>query len=98
MTDLDKYGDKRQRRVFCDAMERLSEDVVRMRLANKLPIGDRAEENPPPAFAIIWLIKKAKARRRAEGARYWFLAIVAVISAVAAIVAAIPVVKPWLGL
>jgi hypothetical protein len=54
----DKYGDAQQRRSYRDAMERLGEDVVRMRLANRMSITDRAEDNPPPAFANVWLDEK----------------------------------------
>jgi hypothetical protein len=82
-------------KVYREHLEELGEDVVRYRLGNRMPIGNKAENNPPPEFAGAWLTEKAKARRRAEGRRFWAVMIVAIISAVAAIVAAQPVVKSW---
>jgi hypothetical protein len=91
-----KYGGKDQCRIYRQKMETLSEDVVRSRLANRMPIGDRPEDNMPPDFAVIWLGEQAAARRRSESRRYLIVLIVAVVSAVAAIVAAAPVVKSWI--
>ena len=82
-------------KVYREHLEELGEDVVRYRLGNRMAIGNKAENNPPPEFAGAWLTEKAKARRRAESRRFWAVMIVAVISAVAAIIAAQPVVKSW---
>jgi len=79
---------------FRSALEKLGEDVVRHRLSNRMPIGDGAD-NLPYDEAKAWLAEKADARRRAENLRYWTILIVAVVSAIAAIVAAVPVVKSW---
>jgi hypothetical protein len=94
--DENKYGDSQQRCLYREAMERLGEDVVRMRLANRMPISDRPEDNPPPAFANIWLIQKAAARKKAESVKFWLGIFVGVVAAVAAIVAAAPVVRSWI--
>jgi hypothetical protein len=93
----DKYGDAQQRRSYRDAMERLGEDVVRMRLANRMSITDRAEDNPPLPLQMSGSTKRARARMKAETRRNGTVIVIAVISAVAAVIAAIPVVKSWLG-
>jgi type IV secretory pathway component VirB8 len=74
----------------------LGEDVVRHRLANRMPIGDKAENNPPYELARTWLTEKAKARNKVENRRFWIILIIAIISAVAAGIAAIPVVQSWI--
>jgi hypothetical protein len=95
--DVDKYGGPVQVAAYCEAMELLGADVVRQRMACRLPIGDRPEDNPPPGLAKIWLKEQDAATTRVEGWRFWFLASVSVISAGAAIVAAAPVLKDWLA-
>ena len=77
-------------------LDTLGEDVVRHRLANRMAIGDKAENNPPYDLARAWLTKKADERRRTESRRYRTVLIIAVISAIAAIIAAWPVVKAWM--
>ena len=59
--------------VYRQQLEKLGEDVVRHRLANRMAIGDRPEN-----------------RRRAENWRYGIALTVAVISAIAAVMAAWP--------
>jgi hypothetical protein len=71
--------------------------VVRYRLGNRMPVGDRAENNPPYEFIRAWLAGKASLRNRTERCRYQIVLIVAVISAIAAVVAAVPVVKSWVS-
>jgi type IV secretory pathway component VirB8 len=78
-----------------EQLERLGEDVVRHRLANRMPIGDGAD-NLPYDVARAWLAEKATARARVERRRYMILLVVAIISAVAAVIAAIPVLKSWM--
>jgi hypothetical protein len=78
-------------------LEALGEDVIRHRLANRLPIGDGANGNLPYDFAKDWLLEKAAERSDRETSRYRIVLIVAVISAAAAIVAAVPVVNSWVG-
>lgn len=78
-------------------LEILGEDVVQHRLANRMPIGDKPENNPPYEFARNWLVEKAKARTKAESRRFWAGIFVGIVAAIAAIIAAIPVVKSWLG-
>lgn len=96
MINEDKFGGRQQVLIYRQTMERLSEDVVRYRLANRMPIGDSAENNPPPELANAWLTEKAARRRKAEDLRYWAILIVAVISAIAAIIAALPVIRSWI--
>jgi hypothetical protein len=97
MENLEKYGDAQQRRLYREGMESLGEDTVRHRLANRMPIGERPEDNPPSDFAKIWLAEKATARKRAESVKFWIGIFVGVVAAVAAVIAAIPVVKSWLS-
>jgi hypothetical protein len=47
-------------------LETLSEDVVRYRLANRMPIGDTVENDPPYELARTWLADKVKAREARE--------------------------------
>jgi hypothetical protein len=77
-------------------MESVGEDVVRHRLANRMPIGDRPENNPRPEFATAWLAEKDKTRTWKDNVRFWTLLGVAVISAIAAVIAAWPVVVMWI--
>jgi hypothetical protein len=79
--------------VYRQHLEKLGEDVVRHRLANRMAIGDRPENNPPYEFVHIWLGAKVARRRRAEIWRYGI--VLAVISAIAAVIAAWPVIKSW---
>ena len=81
--------------VYRQHLEKLGEDVVRHRLANRMAIGDRPENNPPYEFVHIWLGAKVAKRRRAENWRYGIVLTVAVISAIAAGIAAWPVIKSW---
>jgi hypothetical protein len=74
----------------------LGEDVVGHRLANRMPIGDTPENNPPYELARAWLSERAAARQSTERFRFWTVLIIAVISAIAAIIAAWPVVKAWM--
>jgi hypothetical protein len=78
-------------------LETLGEDVVRHRLANRMPIGDKPENNPSYEFTRAWLIEKARVRGRRESLRFWVILIVAVVSAIAAVIAAVPVLKSWVG-
>ena len=56
--------------VYRQHLEKLGEDVVRHRLANRMAIGDRPENNPPYEFVHIWLgATVAKRRRIAAGGR-----------------------------
>jgi hypothetical protein len=80
---------------FRAALEKLGEDVVRHRLANRMPIGDGAD-NLPYDEARAWLSEKAAARQSTERFRFSTILIIAVISAVAAMIAAWPVVKAWM--
>jgi hypothetical protein len=84
-------------KVYREHLEELGEDVVRYRLGNRMAIGNKAENNPSPEFAGAWLTEKAKARSRKENFRFWAILIVAVISAIAAVIAAAPVIKSWIG-
>lgn len=70
--DDDRFGDAAQRRIFVEALENIGEDVVRFRLGNRMPIGDRPEDNPPPEFARLWLKEKDKLRHQeaADRKRY----------------------------
>ena len=77
-------------------LEKLGEDVVRYRISNRMPISD-GSDNLPYDEAKAWLAEKAAVRQRAENFRYWTVLVVAVISAIAAIVAALPVVRSWTG-
>ena len=85
----------KQGRFYREALERLGEDVVRHRLANRMPIGDGAE-NLPYDEARAWLAEKATERRRTESRRYRTILIIAIVSAVAAVIAALPVLRSWL--
>jgi hypothetical protein len=76
--------------VYRQHLEKLGEDVVRHRLLNRMAIGDRPENNPPYEFVHIWLGAKVAKRRRAENWRYGIILTVAVISAIAAVMAAWP--------
>ncbi len=82
-------------KVYREHLEELTEGVVLYRLGNRMAIGDKPENNPPYEFARAWLIEKEKARSKRENFRFWIILIVAVISAVAAIIAAVPVVNSW---
>jgi hypothetical protein len=95
--DEDKYGDAERRRVYREEMEGLGEDVVRHRLASRMQVSDRPENNPTPEFANMWLAEKQRARKSAENRRFWIVAVVTFISALAAVIAAAPVVRSWLG-
>ena len=82
--------------VYRQQLEKLGEDVVRHRLANRMAIGDRPENNPPYEFVHIWLGAKVAKRRRAENWRYGIVLTVAVMSAIAAVMAAWGlVIKSW---
>jgi hypothetical protein len=81
--------------VYRQHLEKLGDDVVRHRLANRIAMGDRPEKNPPYEFVHIWLGAKVAKRRRAENWRYGIVLTVAVISAIAAVIAASPLVKSW---
>jgi hypothetical protein len=94
--DSDKYGDTGQRRIYHEALEKLGEDVVGHRLGNRMPIGDAAENNPPYEFVKAWLAEKAAERRRTESRRYTTILTITIISAVAAVIAALPVLKSWI--
>jgi hypothetical protein len=50
-----RYGSAEQLAVYRKAMEAAGEEVVRMRLANRMAITDDGNTNPPPGFAILWL-------------------------------------------
>ena len=80
---------------YRQALEKLGEDVVRHRLANRMPIGDGSESLPYDE-AKAWLAERAAARRAAENVRFWIILIVAIVSAVAAIIAALPVIASWI--
>jgi hypothetical protein len=84
-------------KVYREHLEALGEDVVRYRLGNRMPIGNKPENNPSPEFAGAWLAEKAKARIRKDNFRFWVIFIVAVVSAIAAVIAALPVIKSWMG-
>jgi hypothetical protein len=56
--------------VYRQHLEELGEDVIRHRLANRMAIGDRPENNPPYDFVHIWLGTKVAKRKRAENWRY----------------------------
>ena len=56
--------------VYRQQLEKLGEDLVRHRVANRMAIGDRPENNPPYEFVHIWLGAKVAKRRRAENWRY----------------------------
>jgi hypothetical protein len=61
---------------YSQYLETLGEEVVQYRLANRMPIGDKPENNPPYEFVRNWLVKKAKARKKAENRRFlldWWL-------------------------
>lgn len=77
-------------------LETLGEDVVRHRLASRMPVCDKPENNPPYGLVRAWLAEKVEARGRIESRRFQILLIVAVISAVAAVIAATPVIWSWL--
>jgi hypothetical protein len=81
--------------VYRQQLEKLGEDVVRHRLANRMAIRDRPENNPPYEFVHIWLGAKVAKRRRAETWRHGIVLTVAVISAIAAGIAAWPVIQSW---
>jgi hypothetical protein len=76
-------------------LEKLGEDVVRHRLANRMPIGD-GSDNLPYDEAKAWLAEKATARHSVGKFRFWIILVIAVISAVAAAIAAVPVLKSWI--
>src|SRR3954469_24775306 len=76
-----------QLRRFTKTMERLGEDVVRMRLALRQRVGDRFGDDVPPVIATIWLDEQAAARKR----RPWLFALIALASALAGFVAALSV-------
>jgi hypothetical protein len=76
-------------------LQNLGEDVVRHRLANRMPIGDDAD-NLPADLARAWLAEKAAERRKAENRRYWTVLLVAIVSAVGAVIAAAPVIHDWI--
>jgi hypothetical protein len=81
--------------VYRQHLEKLGEDVVRHRVANRVAIGDRPENNPSYEFVHIWLGATVAKRRRAENWRYGIVLTVAVMSAIAAGIAAWPVIKSW---
>ena len=59
-------------------------------------MGDRPENNPPYEFVHIWLGAKVAQRRKAENWRNDIVLTVAVISAIAAVIAAGGlVIKSW---
>jgi hypothetical protein len=76
-------------------LERLGEDVVRYRLASRMPIGDGAD-NLPYDLARAWLAEKATERRKVESRRYWTVLLVAIVSATGAVIAAAPVIHDWI--
>jgi hypothetical protein len=78
-----------------EALEKLGEDVVLHRLANRMPIGDGAD-NLPYDVARAWLAKRATRRRMVDSVRFWIILIVAVVSAIAAVIAALPVINGWI--
>lgn len=92
----EKFGDAKQRRIYINAMEHLGEAVVSHRLASRMPVGDHPEDNPPVEMANIWLQKKRTMRLRFESLKYWLGIVIGIAAAVAAIIAAAPVVKDWL--
>jgi len=80
---------------FRGDLEKLGEDVVRHRLANRMSIGD-GSDNLPYDEAKAWLAEKATARQSVEKFRFWVILVITVIAAVAAVIAAIPVLKSWI--
>jgi hypothetical protein len=90
--DDDTFGDPKQRRIYIETMTALGEAIVSARVANRLPIGNRPEDNPPPEMTRIWLEETRKRRERIEGFKYWASIIIGIIAAAAAVVAAFPVV------
>ena len=73
--------------------EMIGPETLRLRLETR-----RAEFSGECAReAEVWLLEQDAARARAENRRYRFILAVAIISAVAAIIAAVPVVTSWIA-
>jgi hypothetical protein len=77
-----RYGSDEQLLKYRMAMEAAGEEVVRLRLANRMAITDDGNTNPPPGLAIIWLREKSLKRARREGVKFWIILIVAVRAAI----------------
>jgi hypothetical protein len=69
-------------------------EVTRLRLAQGLPIIRDAFRSPPPGLAAEWVAEQDRKKERRESRRFWSVLIFTVIAALAAVVAAIPVVWP----
>lgn len=94
--DDPRFGDDQQRRVYRAALDELGETTVRQRYVMRVAITDRPETNPPREYTNAWLALRERMQKRAEDRRFWVMLGIGIISAVAAIVAAIPEVRTWL--
>lgn len=74
---------------------RLGPEAVGFRYANRMAILDNAPEAPPSALVEAWLTQSRKAAERRERRRFWVTSLVGIIAAVAACIAAWPIVKEW---
>jgi hypothetical protein len=87
-----KWGTPEKVAEYTRAMAEQGVEVTRMRLAQGLPIVRDANRNPPPGLAVEWLAKQDRKRESRDDWRFWSVLIFTVVAALAAAVAAAPVV------
>ena len=87
-----KWGTPEKVAEYTRAMTEQGIEVTRMRLAQGLPIVRDSNRNPPPGLAAEWLAKQDRKRECRDGWRFWSVLIFTVVAALAAAVAAVPVV------
>lgn len=76
--------------------ESMGVDAVRTDLLRAFEGNQRIPPGPGRHQALEWLSEQERKQRRRETWHYWFMFVFTLVAAIAACIAALPIVKEWL--
>jgi hypothetical protein len=77
--------------------ESMGVDAVRTDMTRAFEGNMKIPPGPGRHEAVAWLSEQERKQRRRDAWRYWFMFVLTAVAAVAASIAAWPIIKDWIG-